>query len=116
MKFFGSSAVDMSGTILQAPRRLIGRVVAPAVLVALPVAGARHVGELVGERALRVVSATRAEAVGVAGGGGGGARGGGGGGPPRPPSRSSTGASVAASTARKRISSGAEGSSASPSA
>src|SRR4051794_34801898 len=66
MKFFGSSAVDMSGTILQAPRRLLGRVVAPAVLVALAVAGARHVGELVGERAFGLAAPALAEAVALA--------------------------------------------------
>src|SRR3954452_13082226 len=66
MKFFGRSAVDMSGTILQAPRRLLGRVVAPAVLVALAVAGARHVGELVGERALGLAAPALAEAVALA--------------------------------------------------
>src|SRR5918992_2320664 len=62
------SVVGMPHSLLQAPRRLLGRVVAPAVVVALAVGGLRKVGELLGEGALAQLLASGAEAPAAAGG------------------------------------------------
>src|SRR5215211_9525049 len=63
-KLRGSGSCAPSGgldamALLQAAGCLLGRVVAPAVLVALAVALTGHVGELVRERALALVLAVR---------------------------------------------------------
>src|SRR4051794_3228748 len=50
-----SGGVGMSPAVLEAARRLFRGVVAPAVVVALAVTLARHVGELVSERALALL-------------------------------------------------------------
>src|SRR3712207_6065272 len=50
-------SVDMVRALLQAARRLLGRVVAPAIVVALAMPRLRHVGELLGERALAALQA-----------------------------------------------------------
>ena len=57
-----ASGVDMSRPLLEAASRLLGRVVAPAVVVALAVAGTREVRELLGEAALAALLAERAAA------------------------------------------------------
>src|SRR5215210_6852211 len=57
-----------TGSLLQAPRRLLGRVVAPAVVVAFPVGRFREVGELLGEGALAHLLAAGAEPPAAAGG------------------------------------------------
>src|SRR5215207_2658211 len=67
-KFFGrtpgaASGVDMASTLLKALGSGFGRLVTPAVLVALAVARAGHAGELVGERALADLLAAAAQPI-----------------------------------------------------